>query len=190
MQRPTHLRVTSIISPFTGVEFVPQEILAPAGKRGSDVHKIIEDRLNGFVYEVPEPYQGYLTSFDKFYESHYPMFQGSIEIEKRLYCEKLMITGQMDVIARGAGQTVILDWKTSNRVQPSWALQAAAYKYLALENGYKDTERLLMVKLSKDGRKPQIKEYDTYYDDLDIFMKCLDIYEHFEMWNRNGGRDV
>lgn len=190
-EKETHLRVTEIIKPFTGVEFVPIEILDRAAQRGTDVHTEIENEINGFPFpSISEETAPYVESFRKFWKKgddsviDHPLeetlLQGK-ESEIRLFCNRLGISGQIDLIIKHDDKTYLYDWKTSSRKHKSWRLQAAAYKYLAEQNGYPNVQPLHMVKLSKAGRKPTVYSFDTYLEDLDVFFKCLDLYKWFEM---------
>ena len=179
-----HDRVTSIIFPFTGIEFVPDEYLIPASSRGTEVHKCIEAELSGWHSEIiPERCKPYIDSFREFwYKSEHIFKEGEIILEKRLYCDTWRITGQVDVIIKKDDRTYLIDWKTSSRVQPiSWSKQGAAYRYLAEVNGYVDVDAVLFVKLDKNGKKPILYKYEEYEEDLAVFRSCLDLYRHFDM---------
>ena len=68
MDREDYLRVTEVISPFSGIEFVPQHYLQPAAERGTIVHNWIEQRLSGFLIFTETKMAIYLESFDFFWE--------------------------------------------------------------------------------------------------------------------------
>lgn len=180
MQDKQYLRVTEIISPFTGVEFVPADILQKAADRGTRVHNQIESYFDGWGLIGQEDTKQYLQCFEKFWEGYEHNFEGAeIQTETRLYCDKLGITGQIDVIARFPHRTLLIDWKTSSRVYDHWHLQGAAYKYLCQQNGYPDVDNVLFVKLNK-SRATTYKSEDHEHN-LDIFFKCLELYKHFKM---------
>ena len=42
-----HIRVTDILSPFSGLDRVPKDILANAARRGSRVHDVCEAIVKG-----------------------------------------------------------------------------------------------------------------------------------------------
>ena len=78
-------RVTEIISPFTGIEFVNKEILEKAGTRGTKVHHIIEKKLMGFGGVVTDEQAKYLKSFENFWKKYVHIYElGNIKLEKRL----------------------------------------------------------------------------------------------------------
>lgn len=177
-----YLRVTEIISPFTGVEFVPFEILDKACERGTLVHEIIESKFDALsITEIPVHVSGYIKSFEQ-YVDEIDFSTLDFTKERRFYCEKTGITGQIDMIINVDGKRFILDWKTSARESLSWKLQAAAYQYLCSVNGI-EIDHMTFVKLCKKGGKPKTFTYDTYEHDLDIFFKCLELYKFFDMKN-------
>lgn len=183
MEREDYLRVTEVIRPFTGIEFVPDDILKPAGERGTLVHDYIEKKLSGFDVPVEHPQAlPFLESFDIFWEtSNHAFKDGKMILEKRFYCDEWKITGKMDCIIEVDNRVYIFDWKTSSQVQKSWRLQGSAYKHLCEVNGLRDVDDILFVKLSRDGKKPSLHKYDSYEEDLDIFHKCLELYRWHNM---------
>lgn len=176
-------RITEVLSPFSGVEFIPEHILNKASERGTEVHKIVEAHLKGWPVSImPEEYKGYIDSFYQFWESSNHLFKHSdLVLEKRLYCEKLMITGQIDVITTVGERTYLIDWKTSSNFHKTWYLQGAAYKHLCTLNGYPDVDDCLFVKLKKDGGKPTLYKTYDHKECLEIFHKCLELYRYFDM---------
>lgn len=171
-------RVTSIISEFSGIHKVPVDILKNAAARGTQVHTMIEGILKGFDFQEKDNLlYPYIKSFYKFWDdSSHAFIDAELILEKRLYCERLRITGQIDVIIKSKNKTYLIDWKTSSQPQKTWALQSAAYKYLAEENGYKNVGSVLFVKLSKDGKSPGLYKHENHKENIDIFLKCLDLY--------------
>jgi hypothetical protein len=177
-------RVTEVITPFSGVEFVPEDILKSAGDRGTLVHKYIEGSLQGFKGSLTEEMGPYVDSFEKFWDSSKHVFGGGkIVLEKRLFCDVLGITGQADVIVETSDRTYMIDWKTSSRPQKSWALQGAAYRYLAEVNGYKHVDSVLFVKLNKTGKSPTLYKHENYEENISVFKKCLELFRWFDMKN-------
>ena len=82
MVEPVYDRVTEVISPFSGVEFVPEDILRPAAERGTLVHKYVEGLLQGFKGSLTEEMIPYVESFEKFWDSSKHVFDsGKIILE-------------------------------------------------------------------------------------------------------------
>jgi len=181
LDKSNYHRVTEIISPFSGIGKIPSHILQAAAHRGSMVHNYIEAAISGFAMPPEnDAVQPYIDSFEGFWDESRHVFDGKWQIEKRLFCDKKMITGQMDLIVKTDEKTLVFDWKTSAKEQKSWRLQAAAYQYLLEVNEYKNPKPLVFVRLDKFGKKPTLHSYETYKEDLDIFFKCLDLYHWFD----------
>lgn len=183
--KPGYARITEVISKFSGIEFVPQDILDAAAERGSKVHAHIEAMLQGFELDIEDQaILPYLESFKTFWNGSKQIKgdSGKVLVEQRLYCDKLIITGCIDCIIQTPERTYLFDWKTSSRESnQSWRLQAAAYGYLASTNGYKNVDDLVFVKLDKKGKNPKIFKYDTFGADLLKFQNCLELYRFFDM---------
>ena len=187
MERLSYLRVTECIKPFSGIEFVPDKYLVPAGLRGSLVHHHVQNLLSGFETPVDnEQIEPYLNSFARFWkDSMHAFVDSKIVLEKRLYCDEYKISGQFDCLIQTEEQTFIFDWKTSSKVQaPSWHLQGAAYRYLASVNGFTNLTDPVFVKLDRDGKDPTLFKCDNYEEDLERFFNCLDLYKYFNMQKR------
>lgn len=179
------LRVSDVISPFTGVEFVNPDLLIPAAERGVAIHSYIESYFkigDAFVFE--DNLRPYYEAFEDFWKRHSHQFGDECKVitEQRLYCEKLQITGAVDAIVVTPSKTYVFDWKTSSRPQKHWALQGSAYRYLLEQNGYTNVENPTFVRLQKTG-KFSLTQYSHHEAQLDIFMKCLELYRWFDMSN-------
>ena len=188
MDKESYYRITEILRPFSGIEFVPEYILKPACDRGTKVHECIENILKGGFPNFSEEDEGlmpYIKSFEKFWSTGAHAFKrGEIKLEERLFCNNNVITGKPDVIAKTEGRTYLIDWKTSSSPQKSWALQGAAYRYLCEVSGYENVDSVLFVKLDKEGKKPTLYKHDDYEENISIFFKCLELYKWFDMKNR------
>jgi len=179
-------RITSIISPFSGIEFIPQEVLIPAADRGTLVHQYVQAFISDWeIHVVDEGLKGYIDSFKKFWKSYSHIIEGGKHIiEKRFYCDELKITGQIDLIVEFENRTYIFDWKTSAReYKSSYRLQGAAYKHLCKVNGLKHVDDAMFVKLKKDGTSSTQYKYSTYEEDIHTFKKCVELYRFFNMKN-------
>lgn len=183
IDRDNYNRVTNILTPFTGIEFVPKELLDFAGDRGTRVHKHIEGILSGWEFKDEGALiKPYVTSFRKFWQNSKHAFAGGkLILEQRLYCDIHKITGQPDVIIEMGDQMYILDWKTSSSFHKSWYLQGAAYRYMCAQTyGMKSVDNVFFVKLNKDKPATLYKSED-YEENLDTFFKCVELFRWFEM---------
>lgn len=180
--KPNYLRVSDIIAPFSGIEFIEDRYLIPAADRGKRVHEYIENILkDNTVFVAETELQPYVNAFEDFWGKYSCNIAGmSMELEKRLYCEEKSFTGQLDCIITIDDHVFVCDWKTSSKKSISWDIQGAAYKYLLQQNGYQNVDDVLFVQLKKDGTFKTYKCYD-HSKHIDIFFKCLELYKFFNM---------
>lgn len=166
------MRVTEVLSPFTGLDKVPKDILANAARRGTKVHDICEGIVKGLgEWDVDDETRGYVHSFKQWWQEGKKV----LALEQRFYCSDLMITGAVDMIIESDEGAIILDLKTSAKPSKTWPLQGSAYAYMARKHGY-DIRGIHFLHLNKHGMKPDLYVYD---DQFDLFKKCLDVFKHF-----------
>lgn len=173
-----YVRVTSVLKPFSGLYKVPTDILNAAAQRGSRVHTICDALINDLgLLDIDESLYGYIYSFEKWSKD-------KIFIPKpdRFYCDKYMITGEIDGIYQDGG-LVLFDIKTPLKESKTWPLQCSAYAYLARLKGF-NIKRIEVIKLSKEGKEPTVYHYE---ENLDMFLKCLELYKHF--FNKDSEED-
>jgi hypothetical protein len=171
MHKTGYSRVTTVLSPFSGMKKIPQHILKIAGERGHKVHEICTAMMEEIGLSTFEPpFKGYIDSFDRWREG-----KDFIERPERFYCDKYKITGEIDGIYEEKGKLVLIDIKTSAKENKTWHLQGSAYSYLCKENGY-DISRIEFIQLSKDGNDATIY---SYKENFKLFLKCLEVYELF-----------
>jgi ATP-dependent exoDNAse (exonuclease V) beta subunit len=169
--RPGFLRVTHLLSLFSGLSSIDSSVLENAAARGKLVHDTIEAERQGIGKgQVPEHIQGYMQSYDLWAEG-----KKFIPKPKRMYCDMLMITGEIDDIYQVGDELILVDYKTPARQSKTWPMQATAYKYLCKQYGL-DIARIEFVKLEKTGKAP--KEF-FYIDDMPMFIKILESYRYF-----------
>lgn len=191
MKQLEYDRVTSILVPFSGIESIPPYILDAAADRGTQVHEYIQNKIEGFESPFDLSLTNYIKSFDIFWDESSHIFdEAKVTLEKRLYCDDLLITGAIDCIIETPEKTFIFDWKTSSKPQKTWNLQGAAYRYLLEVNDYQNITDSVFVHIKKDGSKPDMHQFKNYYEDLEIYMKCLELYRYFDMGKRLNNLDT
>ncbi len=169
--KPGYLRVTDILSPFSGLSKINPIILQNAADRGTLVHEIIEGIEEGFGKEnVPDPVLGYIESYELWVDG-----KKFIKQPKRFYDNEMMITGLVDSIYKDGDELVLVDYKTPARESKTWVIQGSAYACLCKRHGY-NISRIEFVKLDKTGKAPKVYQY---LDDYDMFRKVLDCYRYF-----------
>jgi len=177
--KPGFTRISDIASAYAGYGKVPQGVLDYAADRGSKCHSLIADIMNDIVVKEErymfcgKSVQPYIDSWQKYFET---LNIERIEMqEERLYDEDLKTTGQPDLVAVIDGERVLIDWKATSKVGAHWEIQAAGYHELLRANQW-TINRMIFVKLDKDGEAPIVK---TYHPNLDLFLKSFDLYKKF-----------
>ena len=95
------------------------KITTQAARRGTSVHKIVEDYITNKVTEdyLQSMMPTYRADFDKFKEAIDKSLGDVYGIEIALWSHKLHVAGRSDCIAVWDGELSVLDWKTSRRVK-------------------------------------------------------------------------
>lgn len=169
---PDYTRVTEVLYPFSGLSAINPDVLANAARRGTRVHEVCEGIVRGIgAWDLDEEIQGYVKSFEHWWDEGHNV----VAVEKRFYCDELMITGAVDMIVQTPQGAVIVDIKTSSRPSKTWPLQGSAYAYMARAAGY-DIQDIQFLHVNKFGKKPKIYSYP---DQMDLYRSCLDVYNHF-----------
>lgn len=173
--RSKYLRVTDILSPFTGIDKINPDILKACQDRGTLVHSECEGIIKGFERSNISPYvSGYVESFKKWWGDGMEV----LTIEERFYNDELQITGQVDLIIKDSEKRIILvDLKTSAKPQKSWPLQLAAYGMLASQKF--PIEKALIVRLNKDGSHPEVIDNWCHMTGWPAFVACCQVYRYF-----------
>ncbi len=170
--RENYLRVTHVLSPFSGLHNVDPDVLAHAAERGTKVHKICEGIVLGLgEIGTDDETWGYVESFKKWWELGVDV----ISVEERFWDDELCVTGQVDLIIRTEQGLAIVDLKTTSKPSKTWPIQGAAYAHLAKKAGY-DIKRIFFLHLNKHGKPPRLIEYPL---DESFFLAALRIFIHF-----------
>lgn len=156
---------------------IDEVILANKCEIGTEVHELIEMYIHGVDYPSTEKSRGYFESFKKWYNKKKPKIVAS---EKRLFLEKLKITGQIDLIADFGVGNCIVDFKTSYSPDlNSWLLQASLYYLLAEQKSFNHSiiDVSKFVHLKKNG---SIAEEFDFYICIDKINLAMSYYEVFK----------
>jgi len=140
-----------------------------ASSRGTKVHSIIEDYLNGkdTTEYLPHIRQS-LANVKPILDSRIGRIFG---IEVPLYSKYLGLAGRCDCIAEFDGVASILDWKTSRRVKKKenisgYFAQMAAYAIMFEERTGMPITNVVVVMDVDDNEPLVFKEHRDNYTDL------------------------
>jgi hypothetical protein len=172
-------RVTEILKPFSGMDYVPKDILARAAARGTSVHALCAGIAKGnWIPDsmIDESLLGYVNSFRKWSEAQVEKF---VTVEKRFTEEDMLYTGQLDFVVLGTdGKLYLVDLKTSAKTQKTYPVQMAAYDRLLKRNGIV-VEAAMLVFLNKDGEFPEIQRVDDMTKEFSVFTSALECWNYF-----------
>lgn len=172
-------RVTEILKPFTGIEFVPKDILASSAERGTKVHAICAGIAKGVWVpssSIDESLVGYVKSFERWADAQVKEFE---VIETRYEHTLLEYTGQVDfIVTLGDGLLYLVDIKTSAKPRKTYPIQMAAYEML-LEYHNIDVVASMLVYLNADGYFPKVDIYDDLNKEQWVFSSALKCYNYF-----------
>jgi len=169
-------RVTEIISPWSGLDKIPEATLQYAADRGTRVHSYCTRYAIGdFVVSVDADCRPYFDSFRRWFDSQ---VESVLLAEERFIHPLLNYTGQIDlyVILKSA-ESALVDIKTPVTSYPIWAMQLSAYRsLLAAHNHF--PERIGSLQLSPEGKTPRMKWYQDSAMDLNAFMSALNVHNY------------
>lgn len=187
--KPGYLRVTEILSAFSGLNKIDPETLRNASLRGNCVHMAIDSIVAHYgrfgleervlEYSGECRYEKELSLVNNMVDSFEKWAEGKKFLPKpmRLYDDDLKITGEFDMIEVKDGFHTLVDFKTPMTESKTWCLQASAYWILAAANGIK-IDRIEFVKLCRKGNAPRSFFYSP---NPELFKAVLETYKYFEL---------
>ncbi len=159
---------------FTQADIVSRE----SQEIGKKVHKLIETRLIGnesFPVDGREAECAVIVVTWLREKQIKPLY-----LEQELKDTKIGLIGHCDLIAEIAGEQVIIDYKTSKKIDKSYALQLAAYAHMANKQlGTKITKGIIL-RVDKDPQAEiqlEVKEYTPLQPYWLVFKAGLAFYK-------------
>lgn len=135
---------------------VATHIANKAAVRGSKVHKMCEDYLNGLDMEKHKkdflPY----CLFNELKNQTFDNINGVIGQELVLYSDKYKIAGRTDLIANYKGELSIVDFKTSTNERKdsyneNYYIQTSAYAEMFEELTGQPINQIVILVVTEDG---------------------------------------
>lgn len=176
------------------VGYASEHIVKKAGEEGTQVHEMIEQYLEGeelnFLSPTgsplynPDVWQMFLR-FVEFWETHNPTL---IETEVHLFSDTLKVAGTCDLIVEINDELWLIDFKTSNHIQPTYELQTAVYGQCYEECYGKKVDRYGILWLKSSKRKPAkdkmqgkgweiVESERSFEENLDIFKTVKKLFD-------------
>jgi hypothetical protein len=180
-----YARVTDVINHLNDFSGIPPHVLQNKADIGTRVHDAIEVYSTmGFEPLLDSDAKGYFSSFKLWWDRDIPEIVLS---ERRLFCDRLLITGKMDMLIRPYKDKppVLIDFKTSVKESPTWILQAHFYHYLIKSNGHEVGNVMHFIKLNKQGKMPDSFSYTWTQENHDKCEKLVRDYWELEELRKN-----
>lgn len=182
--RSGYLRVSEVLSRLRDRTNINPLVLADKQDIGTEVHNNIHmdslgvpaefnmypvrNPMTGSVNRQEERGEGYFNSYLHWKKENKPLY--SI-MEQRLYCDNIMITGQIDALMIKNKRLCLVDFKCSHTADEEiWEMQGHFYIYLLERNGIETDSDFYFLKLDKSGKKPIV--YNFFYNQ-NILSKCI-----------------
>jgi hypothetical protein len=125
-----------------------------AAELGTQVHKAIEDHINGLDVDLDVPgYQAFLQWEEM---NHVEWEQTEVQVYSDLYG----YAGRFDAIAKVNGHRYLIDFKTSSGIYDEMKWQLCAYRQAyneMLEEGQERIEHMAILHLDKKTGEPTFK---------------------------------
>lgn len=156
-----YLRVSEILARLQDFSSIDPAVMDNKQKIGTNVHEsILRDSVGDFPFLETERAAAYFGSYMIWKKKNSPVYRLQVP---RLYCNGLMITGEIDaLIDNGHGDPMLVDWKCSASANEEiWNMQAHFYSYLLEVNGLK-ISRMTWVNL----RERKVKEKGDLGEDI------------------------
>ena len=174
-----YYRVTEVLSKFSGLDKIDLSVLANEAERGTRCHNFCElYAKNELFVEIDLDCKPYVDSFIEWFDLTVERVEF---LEKRLFCDDLRITGQMDMLAylKGDEKPSLIDIKTPQTESKTWPLQLAAYRHLMDANSI-DYKNSFVLQLNKSGSSAKIFDYTSRSEkDLELFKNLLSVHQYF-----------
>jgi len=174
------IHVTEVLSPWTDFSMIPPDVLDYASQRGTRVHELIHEKLDGKWIPpkaIPEDVKGFIQSFVTFQRD---MILETVFSEKTFTSDIYGLTGTIDFggyLNDKPKDFTILDWKTPLALQPTWKGQLSAYQYLAGE--YKP-KRIGSLRLDPKGGPAKMTWYEDSAEVWEAYLCALTAYKYFK----------
>lgn len=171
MIKAGYVRVSEILGQWKRYDGINPVILQNKANLGTAVHESIAAHQDDIHLQVPEEAKGYFDSYLLWHDTVKPKLQSL----GRLYCDKLMITGEVDSLVQmpHSEEWAIIDWKTCAQSDETiWKLQGQFYHYLCSSNSIEISKSFYFVQLMKDGKMPKVREYKSSSPLLNVCMSA------------------
>lgn len=164
--------VTTITGILSSIEYkdIDKAILERAAKKGSAVHKAIEDYTNWNDYELEIEYEPFMQQFLKALEKEkFELIRAEFKLTDGEIC------GTIDNMSQLGDKRIIIDYKTTSTIHKKLLeAQFGGYKRLC-EANHINIDEWYGLFLTKKGYK-----FLKIEPNVEIFNKCKEIYDYYK----------
>jgi hypothetical protein len=183
--RPGYLRISEVLSRLRDRTNINPLVLKDKQDIGTEVHNnihmdalgvppefrmfAVRNPMTGYVNRKEERGEAYFNSYMHWKKENNPRYD---IMEQRLYCDDIMITGQIDALMVKGTRLCLIDFKCSHTADKEiWEMQGHFYLYLLNKNGIETDINFYFLKLDKKGEKPTVYNF-TYTDE--VLSRCIE----------------
>jgi len=155
-----------------------KDITAEAGRLA---HQMILDFLNNKKTDFNEYSKEIIdlaeNSFLSFLEWIKDKKIEPLGVEVSLVSERYKYGGTYDFYGFINGTLALIDWKTGSGIYPSYIYQISAYRWLLIENGFNDPEKVIIIRVNREPNEKyeELIKKDTSIE-FEIFKRLCEIY--------------
>lgn len=175
--------VTTVMKPVSSSVYggIDTAVLNMAASRGSAVHEAIENYVLYGIEDIVREYAGYLEAFTAFWAKYKPEL---IAVEVCVYHKYRKYAGTVDLLLRIAGETWLIDNKTSSKVEKMLTrLQLEAYEKALASHGIK-VDRKGILHLQRTGRYKLVEHEMNDNTAWNTFLAAHAVHDYI----KNGGK--
>ena len=154
------------------------EISTQAARRGTSVHRLVEE----YLIDLKEPDLNEMPTAISSFKSIRKSLDANLEvirgIEVTLYSDRLKLAGRCDCVGIWSGRNSIIDFKTSRKLKKEdwieeYFLQCTAYSLMFEERTKIVTEGIVIIISVDDYADPQVfmKSRNAYVNTLEELIK-------------------
>ncbi len=150
--KPGYVRVSTILAAYQDFSHIDPEVLARKCVIGTEVHSAIESHFKKEFCPISSGAKEYMGAFKSALNGEFGDYNPKL-LEQRMYSLELKTTGKIDMLAETEEGRVLVDYKTSAKVNlPVWSLQMAMYGLLLAHNEVFEVREAKVLHLKKKGK--------------------------------------
>lgn len=167
--------VTQVLSIISNYNSVPAGVMAEAARIGTETHRYALAEMLGYALDPPDDIAIFVEKVRRWHELH---VQEVLHVEPEVIHRDFGYIGHVDMICvlKLEKKPCIVDLKRVAAVQPTTALQLAAYQEAAQKTFKEKYHRRFALHVPKEGECKAVEFKNQ--NDFPAFLNCLSLYNH------------